>query len=124
LDLTNTQQKMKQLESRIQVTEVSNRALLEELIRLQNELALSLRRSFDTIAEERSARLTLENNYKFQNDSFLQLAGRLKRAEDFLQEDRSAVQSLISYTKNIEQTNSNTIKDLSYRRDFQGFKYV
>lgn len=111
---------MKQLESRIQVTEVSNRALLEELIRLQNELAISLRRSFDTIAEERNARQILENNYKFQNDNFLQLIGRLKRAEDFLQEDRTAMQSLINYTRNVEQSNMNTIKELSVRRDFQG----
>lgn len=119
-DLTNTQNKLKQLESRLQVTEVSNRALLEELIRLQNDMALSLRRSFDTIAEERSARVALENNLKFQNDTFVQLTGRLKRAEDFLQEDRNAMQSLISFTRNFEQTSTNTIKDLFMRRDFQG----
>lgn len=118
-DLTNTQNKLKQLESRLQVTEVSNRALLEELIRLQNDMALSLRRSFDTIAEERSARVALENNLKFQNDTFVQLTGRLKRAEDFLQEDRNAMQSLISFTRNFEQTSTNTIKDLFMRRDFQ-----
>lgn len=119
--MTNTQNKLKQLESRLQVTEVSNRALLEELIRLQNDMALSLRRSFDTIAEERSARVALENNLKFQNDTFVQLTGRLKRAEDFLQEDRNAMQSLINFTRNFEQTSTNTIKDLFMRRDFQGF---
>lgn len=119
-DLSNTQNKLKQLEGRIQVTEVSNRALLEELIRLQNDMALSLRRSFDTIAEERNARMALENNLKFQNDTYVQLAGRLKRTEDFLQEDRTAMQSLINFTRNFEQVNATNIKDLAVRRDFQG----
>jgi hypothetical protein len=115
---------MKQLESRLQVNEVSNRALLEEVLRLQNELATALRRSFDTIAEERNARVMLENNYKFQTENVLQLNNRLKRTEDLLQEDRKAMQSLILYTKTIEQSSLNTQKDLNMKRDFQGkFKY-
>ena len=101
------------------MTEVSNRALLEEVIRLQNELALSLRRSFDSLNEERIARQTLENNYKFQIENVLQLNGRLKRAEDSLNEDRSAMQALIAYTKNFEQSTVTTQKDLAVRKDFQ-----
>ena len=110
------------MESRLQVNEVSNRALLEEVLRLQNELATSVRRSFDTIAEERNLRQILENNYKFQTENVLQLNNRLKRTEDLLQEDRKAMQSLIMYTKTIEQSNLNTQKDLNVKRDFQGMK--
>ena len=119
MDLSNTQQRVKQLENRIQQTETNNRALLEELVRLQNELALSLRKSFDSLQEERSARQLLENNYRFQTENVLQLNGRLKRAEESLSEDRTAMQSLIAYTKNLEQTNMNAQKDLFIRRDFQ-----
>lgn len=61
----------------------------------------------------------LENNYKFQNDSFLQMNGRLKRAEDLLQEDRSAMQSMIIYTRNLEQSLAQSQKDLFVRREFQ-----
>lgn len=82
-------------------------------------MAISLRRSFDTIAEERNARQILENNYKFQTENVLQLNGRLKRAEDTLQEDRSAMQSLIVYTRNLEQSMQTAQKDLFIRRDFQ-----
>ena len=110
---------MKQLESRVQFTEVSNRALLEEVIRLQNELALSLRRSFDSIQEERTARLMLENSYKFQSETVIQLNGRLKRAEDSLQEDRSAMQSLIYFTRSLEQSTNTTQKETFVKRDFQ-----
>jgi chromosome segregation ATPase len=117
--LNNTQHRVKQLESRLQMTEVSNRALLEEVIRLQNDLALSLRKSFDTLQEERTARQALENNYKFQTDNVLQLNGRLKRAEDLLQENRSAMQSLIVYTKTLEQSAASAQKDLFVRREFQ-----
>lgn len=101
------------------MTEVSNRALLEEVIRLQNELALSLRRSFDTLNDERIARQQLENNYKFQTENVMQLNGRLKRAEDSLNEDRSAMQALIAYTRNFEQITVTTQKDLSVKKDFQ-----
>ncbi len=93
--------------------------MLEEVIRLQNELALSLKRSFDTINEEKVARLTLENSYKFQLENVLQLNGRLKRAEDSLNEDRSAMQALIAYTRNFEQMTVTTQKDLSIKKDFQ-----
>lgn len=64
---------MKQLESRIQLTEFSNRALLEEVVRLQNELAVTLRKSLDSIQEERMARQQLENNYRVQYDTMIQL---------------------------------------------------
>lgn len=117
MELNSTQQKVKQLESRLQVTEVSNRALLEEVIRLQNDLAISLRKSFDSLQEERNARQLLENNLRLQNESFLQLNGRVKRTEDQLQEDRTAVQSLIVYTRNLEQSTTNAQNDLFAKRD-------
>lgn len=46
-------------------------------------------------------------------------SGRIKRAEDVLTEDRSAMQSLIVNTKNLEQAILNTQKDLFARRDLQ-----
>ena len=73
LELSSTQQRVKQLESRIQLTEYSNRALLEEVVRLQNELALTLRKSLDTIQEERAARQQLENSYRFYYDNMIQM---------------------------------------------------
>jgi len=117
--LGNTQVKIKNLESRISQTETNNRSLLEDLIRLQNELALSLRRNFDSLQEERTARQILENSYKFQTENFLQLTGRLKRAEDLLAEDRVAMQSLIAYTRNLEQINLNTQNEINSKREFQ-----
>ena len=117
MELNSTQAKVKQLESRLQVTEVSNRALLEEVIRLQNDLALSLRKSFDSIQEERNARQLRENNLRLQNESVLQMNGRIKRAEDSLQEDRTAVQSLIVYTRNLEQQTTQAQNELNSKRD-------
>ncbi len=107
------------MENRIQQTETNNRTLLEEIIRLQNELASSLRKNFDSLAEERNARQILENSYKFQTENFLQLMGRLKRAEDSLVEDRVAMQSLIAYTRSLEQNTANVQSDLGSKRDFQ-----
>jgi hypothetical protein len=50
---------------------------------------------------------------------FFFLSGRIKRAEDVLQEDRSAVQSLVTHTRNLEQAMVNTQKDVFARRDLQ-----
>ncbi len=73
LELSSTQQRVKQLESRIQLTEYSNRTLLEEVVRLQNELALTLRKSLDSIQEERAARQQLETSYRFYYDNMIQM---------------------------------------------------
>lgn len=118
-DSNNTQLRIKQLESRLQLSDVNNKSMLEEILKLQNEMAYSLKRSMDSLNEERNARNMLENNYRLQTESFIQLNARLKRTEDFLQEDRGAMQSLILYTKNLEQSTINTQKDLFVRRDFQ-----
>ena len=45
--------------------------------------------------------------------------GRLKRAEDSLVEDRVAMQSLIAYTRSLEQNTANVQSDLGSKRDFQ-----
>jgi chromosome segregation ATPase len=119
LELNQTQQRMKQLETRLQLTETSNRQLLEELVRLQNDLALTLRKNLDTLQEERLARQQLETLYRQQYDTIIQLSGRLKRTEDILQEDRKGMQSLIIHTKQMEQQLSTTQKDLFLKRDLQ-----
>ncbi len=106
----------------MQLTDVNNKSLIEEVLKLQNEMAITLKRSLESLNEERNARNILENNYKMQTENFIQLNARLKRTEDFLQEDRSAMQSLILYTKNLEQTTINTQKDLFVRRDFQAHR--
>ena len=77
MELNNTQQRVKQLESRVKLTEFSNRALLEEVIRLQNELAGSLRKSLDSIQEERSAREQFEMFSKLQFETMMQMRLRI-----------------------------------------------
>ena len=61
----------------------------------------------------------MNNLYQECSIISVSFSGRIKRAEDVLQEDRSAVQSLIMNTRNLEQTVLNTQKDLFARRDLQ-----
>ena len=51
--------RLRHLEGRLNVTDQSNKALLEELVRLQGELKGSIRRNEDTLREEREERLVL-----------------------------------------------------------------
>lgn len=120
IELNKTQQKIKSLEVRLQATEVSNRTLIGEVVRLQNEMINSLRTNLETINEEKSARQLLEINLKFQNDAFMKTNNRLKQTEEQLQENRNAMQSMIKYTRNLENSLLESQRGLLARKDFQG----
>lgn len=106
----------------MQATEVSNRSLIEEVVRLQNEMVNSLRNNLDTLNEEKSARQFLETNLKFQHDTFMKTNIKLKQTEEQLNENRITMQSMIKYTRNLENSILESQKDLFARKDFQGNK--
>lgn len=120
IELNKTQQKIKSLEVRLQATEVSNRTLIGEVVRLQNEMINSLRANLETLNEEKSARQSLETNMKFQNDAYIKTNNRLKQTEEQLQENRNAMQSLIKYTRNLENHLLESQRGLFAKKDFQG----
>ncbi|CAF0795309.1 unnamed protein product [Didymodactylos carnosus] len=109
--------KIKQLESRLQVTEISNRTLLEEVIRLQTELFTAVRRSQDILQEERLSRQQIENNVRIQNDVILQLTSRIKRNEDTFNDEHQSYQIINSNVKGLEQNIMSIQKEYLLRRD-------
>lgn len=119
-ELNKTHQKIKNLEIRLQATEVSNRTLISEVVRLQNEMITSLRNNLETLNDEKSARQILETNLKFQRDAFYKTNIRLKQTEEQLQENQNAMQSLIQYTKKLENSLIESQRDLFVHRDLQG----
>ncbi|XP_078611808.1 coiled-coil domain-containing protein 154-like isoform X1 [Branchiostoma floridae x Branchiostoma japonicum] len=104
---------------RISIIEQSNRALLEEVVRLQGELKASNRRQDQIISEERKARQQVIDNLRSSNDLISQLATRLKRAEDSVVEEREAVSALVGHTKQVEKAVISSQQELMGRRDTQ-----
>ncbi|CAF0728722.1 unnamed protein product [Adineta ricciae] len=111
--------KVKQLESRLQMTEISNRALLEEVIRLQTELFNAIRQSQTVLQEERLARQQIENNIRIQNDVILQLTARIKRNENTFIDEHQASLTATASVRGLEQQLIAMQKDNFLRRDTQ-----
>ena len=112
----------RQLESRVNVAEKSNRALLEEVVRLQSELKSTIRRNEDIIREERQTRAHIESSLRGANDLIGQLGVRLQRTEDRLTEEKSAVNALISHQKTVEQAIIGNQQEVLSRRDLHHAK--
>ncbi|CAF4926093.1 unnamed protein product [Rotaria sp. Silwood1] len=111
--------KVKQLESRLQMTEISNRALLEEVVRLQTELFNAIRQSQTILQEERLSRQQIENNIRIQNDVILQLTARIKRNEDTFSDEHQSTLSANANIRGLEQQISAIQKEYLLRRDTQ-----
>ncbi|XP_055878044.1 putative leucine-rich repeat-containing protein DDB_G0290503 isoform X2 [Biomphalaria glabrata] len=95
--------RVKLLETKLGVSEKSNRTLLEEVIRMQNDLRLMIRRNEENIKDEQLSRQQIESSLHIVNDLITKLSIRIKSAEDKIIEERSALTSLISHTKGVEQ---------------------
>ncbi|CAF2464551.1 unnamed protein product [Rotaria sp. Silwood2] len=111
--------KVKQLESRLQMTEISNRALLEEVVRLQTELFNAIRQSQTILQEERLSRQQIENNVRIQNDVILQLTARIKRNEDTFNDEHQSSLSANASVRGLELQIAAIQKEYFLRRDTQ-----
>ncbi|KAK3782928.1 hypothetical protein RRG08_016307 [Elysia crispata] len=116
------EERMHILETRLGVTEKSNRALLEEVIRLQGELRLMVRRNEEGIKDERVSRQHIEGSMHMVNDLISKLSSRIKVAEDKIMEERSALSSLVSHTRGVEQAVVASQNSLSMKKDSQSSK--
>ncbi|KAJ8318613.1 hypothetical protein KUTeg_003704 [Tegillarca granosa] len=114
--------RVRQLEVRLTVAERSNRALLEEVLRLQGEIKSVSRRNDDLVREEKSARHELESAISSSNELLTSLSIRIKEAELKLQEEKAALTSLVSHTKGVEQAVKSSQNELIAKKDVQGTK--
>ena len=106
------------------VAEKSNRALLEEVVRLQSELKTTIRRNDDIIREERQTRSNIETSLRSANDVIGQLSVRWQRSEDRLVEEKTAVTALISHQKTVEQAIIGNQQEVLSRLDLHHAKLV
>ncbi|XP_033753404.1 putative leucine-rich repeat-containing protein DDB_G0290503 isoform X3 [Pecten maximus] len=115
-------ERLRQVEVRLSVAEKSNRALLEEVLRLQGDIKSSSRRNEDILRDERSSRQNLESAIKISNELISQLGTRIKEAEEKLHDEKSALSSLVNHTKGVEQAVKSSQNELLTKRDLQSSK--
>ena len=123
-DLLESDDKMRVLETRLGVTEKSNRTLLEEVLRLQNELRVTVSRNEQAIRDERYARTQLDTSLHIVNDLISQLAVRIQGTEEKLSEETSTLSSLVNHTKGVEQAVIASQQEFQTKKDAHGNKYV
>ncbi|KAL8566126.1 hypothetical protein ACOMHN_005102 [Nucella lapillus] len=109
--------KMRVLENRLGVTEKSNRTLLEEVCRLQNELQLAVTRNEQAIYDEKQGRTQLDTSVYKVNELIAQLTSRVSSTEDRLLEEKSALSSLVTHTKGVEQSIQASQEEVQTRKD-------
>lgn len=120
----DTEERVRQLEMRLAVSEKSNRALLEEVLRLQSDLRNTSKRSEDVMREERESRQQLSEAIRISNELISQLSARIKETEDKIEDEKESLNTLFSHTKNVEKSVVHSQQEIQQRRDAQQLKYV
>ncbi|KAK3585997.1 hypothetical protein CHS0354_033114 [Potamilus streckersoni] len=113
----DTDERVRQVEMRLSVSERSNRALLEEVLRLQTDLKNNTKRSEEILIEEREARRQLETAIKLSNEIISHLSKRIQETEDKIAEEKSALSNLYSHTKSMEQAVYSNQKENEAKKD-------
>ena len=121
-DQSDTEERIRQLEMRLGVSEKSNRALLEEVLRLQNDLRIATKKSEEVIRDEREARQQLSEAIRISNELISQLSERIKETEEKIQDEKASLSSLFNHTKNVEKTVLTSQQDIQSRRDAQSIR--
>lgn len=121
-DILGAEDKIRVIETRLGVTEKSNRALLEEVIRLQNELRNAIVLNEQGLREEKHARTQLDSSLHIVNDLISQLATRIKTAEEKINHEMTTLNSLVTHTKGVEQSVLASQQELKAKKDIQGSK--
>ena len=98
-----TEETKKMMETRLSLTEQSNRVLLDEVLRLQTQLHKAVQTSSDALARERKSRDKLEAELVNIRDSLDNISQRLERVEGTSQLDRNSLIAVVNQARSLEQ---------------------
>ncbi|XP_042890384.1 dynactin subunit 1-like isoform X1 [Penaeus japonicus] len=104
------------LEQRLNATEQSNRTLLDEMMRLQQELKMNVKKNEMGLVEEKEGRSRLDAAIRQSQNKTYEMEDRIRRCEDGLKENRNAIQQMTSHTKSIEMALKSAEQDQMERR--------
>ncbi|XP_043188162.1 myosin heavy chain, non-muscle-like [Amphibalanus amphitrite] len=105
------------LEQRLMAAEQANRSLLDELMRMQQETKVNVKKNEHSLTEERDNRGRMEMALRATQAKMAEIEERQGRTESALKESRNAIQSLMMHTKNVERAVMTSSGETRERRD-------
>ncbi|XP_063846095.1 centromere-associated protein E-like isoform X1 [Scylla paramamosain] len=104
------------LEQRLNATEQSNRTLLDELMRVQQDLKVNVKRNELSLGEERDVVARMDSTVRQTQGKTFEFEDRIRRMEDGLKDTRNALQQMNSHIKSIEKAVASAQQDQIERR--------
>ena len=95
--------KMRDLASRVKLSEQSNRVLLEELMKLQQDLKLALRQNEEMVLQEQQERLSMKEKVEAAENMYTKVSMQLLRTEEKVNMEHTTLTSLLSQSKEVER---------------------
>ncbi|XP_028395543.1 nucleoprotein TPR-like isoform X3 [Dendronephthya gigantea] len=91
------------LESRVKLSEQSNRILLEELMKLQQDLKLALRQNEEMVNKERQERLVIRDKVEAAENMYNRVSMQLLRTEEKVNMEHTTLANLLNQSKEVER---------------------
>ena len=95
--------RVQDLESRIKVSEQSNRLLLEELMKLQQDLKLALRQNEEMVLKERQERIAIRDKVEAAENMYNRVSMQLLRTEEKVNMEHTTLATLLNQSKEVER---------------------
>jgi len=110
------------LEQRLGQQDSANRGILEQLMKIQQDFKMEMKKQEQTILEERNQRMRMETAISGAVNKISELEERMRRTEDSSKENKNALSQLISHTKNVERAVTMSQQDMLAKKEQQGTK--
>jgi len=110
------------LEQRLGNQDSANRNILEQMMKLQQDFKMQMKKQEQAVAEERNQRMRMESVINGAVNKLSEVEERLRRAEDSGKENKSALSQLISHTQNVERAVIAGQQDMVAKKEQQGKK--
>ncbi|KAF2364832.1 Coiled-coil domain-containing protein 154 [Trinorchestia longiramus] len=95
--------RMDMLEQRLNSSEQSNRALMDELMRLQQDMKMQIKKNEMGLGDERESKGRLEIAMRQAQGHQYEVDDRVKRCEDGIKDVRNSIQQLMGHIQGVEK---------------------
>jgi len=110
------------LDNKIMGQEQSQRNMMDQMMKLSQELKMEMRKKDGMLVDEKNARMKVEQTLLNCMERLVETEERLKRVESSSRENKNALGQLISHTKNVERAVTMNQQDLMARKEAQAVK--
>ena len=110
------------LDNKIQGQENSQRNMMDQMMKLSQELKLEMRKKDGMLIEEKNARIKVEQQLLNCIERLVETEERIRRIEGSSRENKNALGQLISHTKNVERAVTMNQQDMMQRKEAQAIK--